>query len=197
MKNIVHTNVASLVGSWYFFYPTVPMRDPTWVGFRQSMIYSFGSMAFAALFVPPIKLIRLFITQLYDMGPCFYPITSCALDALDGLSNIFNDYSFTHIAVYGRSYCSSASSSIVELRSKGTQILLTNDNVVAPVLFWGAFAVGGISGSVAYAIAFKVLIGSVMPALWAGLAFFMGIFHDQYYTGSDSRSGKCDVGVLQ
>ena len=115
LKNLLHTTVSGVYGSWYF-YPTSPPSGPTRGAFKRASTYSFGSISFGSLIVAIINFLRQLCSigqqseaQSGDMiGAFFFCFLQCIIGLLDWAVQFINRYAFSHIALYGKAYIPAA-----------------------------------------------------------------------------------------
>lgn len=155
IKNTVHTTVAGIYGSWYFYaqnddskgtsrLPTGSTRG----AFRRATTYSFGSVSFGSLIIAFVNALRQACSVLRRheagegsiVGSIFACILSSLVALLDWLVTIFNRYAFCHIALYGDAYIPAAKDTWKVVKDRGVDVLV-NDCLMGPVLTMGAVGV--------------------------------------------------------
>lgn len=170
IKNTVHTTVAGIYGSWYF-YTTDP--DPTSSdvrrsakqlpkgatrgAFRRATTYSFGSVSLGSLIIAFVNALRQACTMLYRhevaegsiVGSIFACILTSLIALLDWLVTLFNRYAFCHIALYGKAYIPAAKDTWKMMKDRGVDALV-NDCLMGPVLTMGSIGVAYLSALLAY-----------------------------------------------
>lgn len=122
IKNTVHTTIAGIYGSWYYFCgesPAGPKKMPkgsTRGAFKRATTYSFGSISLGSLFIAFINMLRqaCSIAQQHEagegniVGSIFVWILGSCISLLDWLVTLFNRYAFCHIALFGKAYIPAA-----------------------------------------------------------------------------------------
>lgn len=159
VKNVVHVTVAGTVGSWYFLAPQL-QGDPTRRSLARALSTSFGSICLGSLVVSAIRALRL-AASAASRRAAPGPIRSCllcALGFLDVLVRFFNQYAFTHVALYGKHFTAASRDTWALLVRCGIDILAQKE-LTASVL---------LSGCVAGGLANVLLLGSVARASFAG-----------------------------
>ncbi|QDS69540.1 Protein pns1 [Venturia effusa] len=144
LKNIVHTTISGVYGSWYFCSHNMP-KGPTRGAFRRAMTYSFGSISLGSLIVAIINMLRqacsIAQNQASQEGNIVGTILFCCLQCLIGLLDwavqFVNRYAFSHIALYGKSYFKAAKDTWTMIKNRGIDALV-NECLIGPVLTMGA-----------------------------------------------------------
>ncbi|KAK0389000.1 hypothetical protein NLU13_2577 [Sarocladium strictum] len=159
IKNVIHTVIAGVYGSWYFCVHNFP-KDATRAATRRAMTYSFGSISFGSLIVAIIQFLRLICnaarSQAADDGGIFgmigyviFCIIGCLLSLLEWLVEFFNKYAYIHIALYGKPYIPAAKDTWHMMKDRGIDALV-NDCLIGPVLSFGGVFVGYATTLLAY-----------------------------------------------
>lgn len=190
IKNTIHTAVAGVYGSWYFFSSSaagIP-RGATRGALRRAVTYSFGSISFGSLGIAIINTFRqLFSVVRYRatgtgvcglLGSIMWCLGGCALAVLDWLTTFFNRYAFCHVALYGKAFIPAAKDTWGLMRDRGIDALI-NDSLVSPVLSMGSIFVGYLCALLSY-LFLQVTTpaynqgGEFTPAI-LGFAFISGL----------------------
>jgi hypothetical protein len=118
LKNIMHVTISGVYGSWYFCSqkPGGFPKGATRGAFKRSMTYSFGSISFGSLLVAIIQLLRQACTiaqqneaaQGNIVGQILFCVLGCLIGLLDWAVQFINEYAFSYIALYGKSYIQAA-----------------------------------------------------------------------------------------
>ncbi|KKK12139.1 hypothetical protein AOCH_000696 [Aspergillus ochraceoroseus] len=159
VKNTVHTTIAGVYGSWYFFANT-PRGMPqgaTRGAFRRATTYSFGSISFGSLIIAVINMLRqaCSVAQRQEaaqgnlVGTIMLWILGCFISLLDWLVTLFNRYAFCHIALYGKAYIPAAKDTWTMMKDRGVDALVT-DCLIGPVLTMGSVFVSYVCALLAY-----------------------------------------------
>jgi hypothetical protein len=175
VKNVVHVTVAGTVGSWYFLAPQL-QTDPTRRSLRRALTTSFGSICLGSLVVSLIRALRLGAsaasrrTSPGVLRSCLL----CALGFLDVLVRFFNQYAFTHVALYGKHFTSASRDTWSLLVRCGIDVLAQKE-LTGSVLLAGCVA-GGLANVLVLGTVARAAFGGDahewLPAAW--LVFLIG-----------------------
>ncbi|KGO70601.1 hypothetical protein PITC_051950 [Penicillium italicum] len=159
IKNTVHTTIAGVYGSWYFFSKSAGgmPKGSTRGAFRRATTYSFGSISFGSLIIAIINMLRqaCSVAQRQEaaqgnlVGSIFVWILGCFISLLDWLVTLFNRYAFCHIALYGKAYLPAAKDTWQMMRDRGIDALV-QDCLMGPVLTMGSTFVAYVCALLAY-----------------------------------------------
>ncbi|KAJ5956705.1 hypothetical protein N7501_010984 [Penicillium viridicatum] len=159
IKNTVHTTVAGVYGSWYFFSKSAGgmPKGSTRGAFRRATTYSFGSISFGSLIIAFINMLRqaCSIAQRHEagqgniIGSIAMWVLGCFISLLDWLVTLFNRYAFCHIALYGKAYIPAAKDTWKMMRDRGIDALV-QDCLMGPVLTMGSTFVAYVCALLAY-----------------------------------------------
>lgn len=159
IKNTVHTTIAGVYGSWYFFSgsPQGMPRGATRGAFRRATTYSFGSISFGSLILAFIQMLRqaCSVARQYEsgqgniVGSIAFCVLGCIIGILDWLVTLFNRYAFCHIALYGKAYIPAAKDTWAMMRDRGVDALV-QDCLMGPVLTMGATFVAYVCALLSY-----------------------------------------------
>ncbi|KAI9043669.1 choline transporter-like family protein [Aspergillus affinis] len=158
-KNTIHTTIAGVYGSWYFFggSPDGMPKGATRGAFRRATTYSFGSISFGSLILAIINMLRqaCSVAQRHEasegslVGSIAFWILGCLISLLDWLVTFFNRYAFCHIALYGKAYIPSAKDTWKMMKDRGVDALAA-DCLIGPVLTMGSVFVSYVCALLAY-----------------------------------------------
>ncbi|KAK2759343.1 putative choline transporter, neither null mutation nor overexpression affects choline transport [Arachnomyces sp. PD_36] len=161
LKNTIHTTIAGVYGSWYFFSGSaagIP-RGSTRSAFRRSVTYSFGSISFGSLAIAIINTLRQIFSVARSQsggggvlgiaGSIMWCMAGCVLAVLDWLITFFNRYAFCHIALYGKAYIPAAKDTWAMMKDRGIDALI-NDCLISPVLSMGSIFVAYLCALLSY-----------------------------------------------
>ena len=159
LKNTVHTTIAGVYGSWYFFSnsPNGMPKGATRGAFKRATTYSFGSISFGSLIIAFINMLRqaCSIAQRQEaaqgswVGSIMIWILGCFISLLDWLVTLFNRYAFCHIALYGKAYIPAAKDTWTMMKDRGLDALV-QDCLIGPVLTMGSVFVSYLCALLAY-----------------------------------------------
>lgn len=134
LKNTVHTIIAGVYGSWYFYANNYP-RGATRGAAKRALTYSFGSVSFGSLVVAIVQFLRQLCSVARNqsaadggvggmMGWAIFCILGCFLSILDWALSFLNRYAFCHIALYGKAYIPAAKDTWKMIKDRGIDALL-------------------------------------------------------------------------
>ncbi|PYH42365.1 choline transporter-like family protein [Aspergillus saccharolyticus JOP 1030-1] len=159
LKNTVHTTIAGVYGSWYFFSGTARgmPAGATRGALRRATTYSFGSISFGSLIIALINLLRqaCSVAQRQEaaqgslVGSIAFWVLGCVISLLDWLVTFFNRYAFCHIALYGKAYLPAARDTWTMMKDRGVDALAA-DCLVGPVITMGSVFVSYVCALLAY-----------------------------------------------
>lgn len=97
IKNVIHTTISGLYGSWYFCPNSMP-KGPTRGAFKRAVTTSFGSISFGSLLVAIINSLRQIcsIAQRTEAGQgnavagIFLCLLGCLISLLDWAVQFLN-----------------------------------------------------------------------------------------------------------
>lgn len=189
LKNVAHVSVAGTVASWWLV-PSTP--SPTCGALKRACTTSFGSICFGSLLVAVLQALRAVVKQARESArrsdngaaACALCCLECIINQLDNLIQYFNMYAYTHVAIYGKDFMSSAKDTWKMFCDRGFEVLI-NDDLTGLVLTMGCFLGAIVSclvgGGVGFALAdntqytwetlaaVSFLIGFVMTGLIMGV----------------------------
>ncbi|CAG8280275.1 unnamed protein product [Penicillium salamii] len=159
IKNTVHTTIAGVYGSWYFWSKSAGgmPKGSTRGAFRRATTYSFGSISLGSLIIAFIQMMRqaCSIAQRQEaaqgnlIGSIAMWVLGCFISLLDWLITLFNRYAFCHIALYGKAYIPAAKDTWKMMRDRGIDALV-QDCLMGPVLTMGSTFVAYVCALLSY-----------------------------------------------
>ncbi|KAI0516894.1 duf580 domain-containing protein [Xylaria bambusicola] len=149
IKNVTHTTISGVFGSWYFFHPSQQPRGVTRGAFKRSVTYSFGSISLGSLLVAIINFLRQLcsvarqneMAQGNILGSIAFLVLGCLISLLDWAVQFLNRYAFSYIALYGKPYIAAAKDTWNMIKQRGIDALI-NECLLGPVFSMGATFVG-------------------------------------------------------
>ncbi|ROT38169.1 DUF580-domain-containing protein [Sodiomyces alkalinus F11] len=156
IKNVIHTAISGVYGSWYFCAHNFP-HAATRGALKRALTYSFGSICFGSLVVAIINFLR-HICSVARMQAgaegdlitwALFCVLSCILAVIDWAITFLNRYAFCHIALYGKAYLPAAKDTWAMIKDRGIDALI-NECLIGPVLSFGATFVGYASALLAF-----------------------------------------------
>lgn len=171
IKNVTHTTISGVFGSWYFFNPSERPKKVTRGAFKRSMTYSFGSISLGSLLVAIINFLRQVcsIARQQEMAQgnvvasIMYLVLGCVISLLDWAVQFLNRYAFSYIALYGKPYFSAAKDTWTMIKQRGIDALI-NQCLLGPVFSMGATCIGYLCALLAH----LYLVSPAMPHCYVG-----------------------------
>jgi len=170
IKNVVHVTVAGTVGTWWW----TPLEasgccsKAVRESHNRAMTYSFGSICFGSLLVAIIQAIKQMVENAREsddgMLRC---VADCILGCLEVIMEMFNEWAFVYVGLYGYSFIDAAKNVITLFKSRGWTAIIT-DYIVDRVLMMISFGNGLITGGCA------ALISYMFNLDLEGVAFTIG-----------------------
>ncbi|GAM17590.1 hypothetical protein SAMD00019534_007650, partial [Acytostelium subglobosum LB1] len=158
IKNVVHTTVSGLFASWYFMDESgASMPEyPTLRSLNRAMTTSFGSICYGSLLISIVDTLNVLSIQMSGSMNLIVRLLGCILHGLlyllRNVLQLFNTYTFTQVAIYGKSYCQAAKDT-VELFKRRQSELVTNQIYVRTVIFVTCLVGGMIGGIIGHFVA--------------------------------------------
>ncbi|KAI1744936.1 duf580 domain-containing protein [Xylaria scruposa] len=149
LKNVTHTTVSGVFGSWYFFNPSEQPRAVTRGALKRSLTYSFGSISLGSLLVAIVNFLRQICSiarqnQMAEgniVASVMFLILGCLIGILDWAVQFLNRYAFSYIALYGKPYFAAAKDTWTMIKQRGIDALIY-ECLLGPVFSMGATFVG-------------------------------------------------------
>ncbi|KAI0475044.1 duf580 domain-containing protein [Xylariaceae sp. FL0804] len=157
LKNVAHTTVSGVYGSWYFFGQGNQPRAVTRGALKRSLTTSFGSISLGSLLVAIINFLRQMCSiarqneaaQGDMIGSIMFCVLGCIIGLLDWAVQFLNRYAFSYIALYGKPYFAAAKDTWRMIKQRGIDALV-NECLLGPVFSFGASFVGYACALMAY-----------------------------------------------
>jgi hypothetical protein len=133
--NVVHVTCSGVFATWYFVGEERTPASPTPANLKRALTSSFGSICFGSLIVAFLKTVYHFLRQAINTidNQVARMILSCILGCIERLTEFFNLYAFTHVAIYGTDFITSAKQTWALVKT-ATWPLLINDSIIWTVL---------------------------------------------------------------
>lgn len=149
IKNVTHTTISGVFGSWYFFNSAERPKGVTRGALKRSLTFSFGSIALGSLLVAIINLLRQLcsvarrneMAQGNMIASIILLVLGCLIGLLDWAVQFLNRYAFSYIALYGKAYFAAAKDTWTMIKQRGIDALI-NECLLGPVFSMGATCVG-------------------------------------------------------
>lgn len=157
IKNVVHVTVAGAVGSWWWAPQTTSccskaVRDSN----IRAITYSFGSICLGSLVVAIIQTIKQILENARQSDDGLLRcLADCCLGCVESLVEMFNEWAFIYVGIYGYSFVSSAKSVIQLFKHRGWSAIITDylvDRVLAMISIGNGLIVGGLSALLSYCL---------------------------------------------
>lgn len=150
IKNTIHVTIAGTVGEWWFNPANASSfcSGAIWDSFYRAATYSFGSICFGSLIVAVIQTLRQIVhnaRQNNDGNNILLCIAECILGCLEDLSQIFNQWAYVYVGLYGYNYIEAGKNVMTLLRQRGWTVIITDD-LVSNTLSLICLVLAGISG---------------------------------------------------
>ncbi|QSL66157.1 hypothetical protein MERGE_000532 [Pneumocystis wakefieldiae] len=187
IKNVVHTTICGVFGSYYYGYNTpegIP-KHATLSSLKRTTTYSFGSVCFGSLVASIVQLLRdLFKSLMRDragsgdiLGTIVSCFASCIFMLLDWLVQYFNHYCYAQIALYGKKYLRAAKDTWDMFKRNGIDALI-NDSLIDNVLFFGSLFVACLTAFFAY-----LYLRFTVPAYNDGGVYYIAAIFVAFFIG--------------
>lgn len=146
-KNVIHTSVAGVIGTWYFdpieaqscFSPAIQYS------LARTLSYSFGSVCLGSLLVSIVDFLKFLLDQTRNQdgrsNGVVLCIVSCLMGILENLLEYFNKWAFIYVGLYGYKYQVAGTLVMTLFKERGWTVLI-NDHLVAHVLGFMVFTIG-------------------------------------------------------
>ncbi|KAI1109353.1 duf580 domain-containing protein [Nemania sp. NC0429] len=149
LKNVTHTTISGVFGSWYFFNPAEQPRAVTRGALKRSLTFSFGSISLGSLLVAILNFLRQIcsVARHSEMAEgniatsVLFCVLGCFITLLDWAVQFLNRYAFSYIALYGKPYFAAAKDTWTMIKQRGIDALV-NECLLGPVFSMGATFVG-------------------------------------------------------
>lgn len=184
-KNVIHTTVAGLVGTW-FFEPTGAASfcsSAVTNSFLRSVTYSFGSICFGSLCVAIVQTLDFIVNSLRqeraqngesNVGVALLLCClDCLLSLLEGFLEFFNKYAFVYVGVYGYPFITAGKKVMTLFKERGWTVII-NDNLISNALGLMCFVVALLSGLVPFIFVASDESGGIKAAV-VGIGFFVAL----------------------
>ena len=179
LMNILHVTISGVFASFYLTGGKYSSPIGNCLG--RALTFSFGSICFGSLIVAAIQTVRFLVRSLKDDNSVVGAIADCILGCIENLASYFNFFAYTELAIYGRSFVSSAKDCWSLIKRSGVE-LIVNDILAGVVLTLGMLVVtvgGSLYGKLLISFIFNQLTQSapevyiVITALVFLLSFAM------------------------
>ncbi|TYZ58275.1 hypothetical protein PybrP1_007519 [[Pythium] brassicae (nom. inval.)] len=162
LRNIVMVTTAGTVSSWWHHADQDRAPLTTARALARALTLSFGSICFGSLLVSIVQTIRAVLASLQHalksqgnaVAACLLGCVGCLVGCLQHLVEYFNRFAYAYVGIYGYGFMASGKRVFELFASKGWTAI-TNDSLIANVLFFGKVVVGFLGaaagwGAVAY-----------------------------------------------
>jgi len=174
IKNLVHVTVSGTLSSWYFSAADATAANPTMGALKRACTTSLGSVALGSFLVALIRTVRALVHQARRSRNTFIACcVECLLAQMERAIEFFNVYAFSHVAMYGHTYCQAGQDTWNLLKGRGFDLLI-NDQLIEPVLVLGALIVGALTAIFGVLLA-KFAWNLQFWGAWAFVGFLVGL----------------------
>jgi len=175
IKNVVHVTVAGTVGTWW--WNPLEASGCCSKGVRDShnraLTYSFGSICFGSLLVAIIQTLKQLAESAREQeGGLLRCLADCILGCLETIMEMFNEWAFVYVGLYGYSFIEASKNVITLFKSRGWTAIIT-DYMVDRVLMMLSFGNGLLSGACAAYISYVFNLNLEGEAFMVG--FLVGV----------------------
>lgn len=177
IKAAVHCSVAGTTANWYFVTHQI---DPVGQATKRAVTTSLGSLAFGSLLVASLQFLQLIKKILNARNSSMSAVGSEAgrPGVFSPILEVFNDFAFVQIAVYGSPYRDAARATADLMKKMGITPVLAQVVIVSGVCMLGCILGGivgaGVGWSLAVSSELDILIGVDGLQGFGGLCFAFG-----------------------
>jgi len=196
VKNIFHTTIAGVVGTWWFapeearstrsngLFGCCGCTPAIYDSYVRSSFHSLGSIAFGSLLVGILKVFQLIVrcgrTQREQQrrlrgiqGTDFvFCLLQFFVDHLERLMEYINVWAFVYVGLYGYDYWTAGKQVGALFKTRGWEVII-NDNLVHGSLSLMSLFISMVTGVIGLLLGF-FLLGSVEAVKASVLGFFLG-----------------------
>jgi len=190
IKAVLHTSVAGTIGSWYFLSPNVP-RNSTGKALRRALTTSFGSLCLGSLVAASLQMMRgVARSASRKSAGTLRSCCLCLLGFVDVLVRFFNEFAYTQVALYGKSFTRASRDTWTLLVHHSAVDALVQRDLIASALGFGAL-LGGLGVALFVAVWAHSSFGGDSSLWWESqlCAFAIG------YTSTSLVSSVVESGV--
>ena len=174
IKAAVHCSVAGTTANWYFVTHQI---DPVAQATKRAVTTSLGSLAFGSLLVASLQILQLIrkISSARRSSMSAMATMSARPGFLSHILEVFNDFAFVQIAVYGSPYRDAARATADLMKKMGITPVLSQVVIVSGVCVLGCLLGGAVGAGVGWTLAVSseldVLLGDDGLQGFGGLCF--------------------------
>lgn len=175
IKNVVHVTVAGTVGTWWW----APLEANSCCSsavtdsHKRALSYSFGSICLGSLLVAIIQALKsLAESARQNDDGILKCIADCVLGCLETIIEIFNEWAFVYVGLYGYSFVEAAKNVMTLFKARGWTAIIT-DYMVDRVLLMISFGNGLLSGALAAGISYTLQLN--LEGIAFGVGFLVGL----------------------
>mmetsp|Transcript_9477 Transcript_9477/g.17835 ORF Transcript_9477/g.17835 Transcript_9477/m.17835 type:complete len:544 (-) Transcript_9477:251-1882(-) len=175
IKNVVHVTVAGTVGTWWW----TPLEangccsSAVTDSHKRAITYSFGSICLGSLLVAIIQTLKsLAESARQNDDGILKCIADCILGCLETIMEIFNEWAFVYVGLYGYNFVEAAKNVMTLFKARGWTAIIT-DYMVDRVLLMISFGNGLLSGGLAAGISYMLQLN--LEGIAFGVGFMVGL----------------------
>eukprot|EP01083_Nonionella_stella_P084200 233031_1 len=179
-KNIIHTTIAGVVGTWYYDPQDAKSFCSPAIGTSvyRSLTFSFGSICLGSLLAAILQTLDWIVNSLrqqqqQDQNAGLGSVVllcclDCILSLLQGLMEFFNKWAFIYVGVYGYTYVTAGKKVMKLFKERGWTVII-NDNLVNNALGLMCIAISLLSGIA------PVLLRTTSAEKFFGIGFIIAL----------------------
>uniref|UniRef100_A0A7S1MQC9 Choline transporter-like protein n=1 Tax=Neobodo designis TaxID=312471 RepID=A0A7S1MQC9_NEODS len=178
--NVAHVTTSGVVATWYFFGEAAMPPGPSAASAKRALTTSFGSICFGSAVVALLKTIYYFLRRAIDAidQPIVECILGCILGVIERLTELFNIYAFTQVAIYGHDFVTAAKQTFALVKESGWSLII-NDCLV-----WRSLAITNLVCSLGLCVVFWIAFNPIVGLLTLAVALSVfTIFFRPVYAG--------------
>jgi hypothetical protein len=175
IKNVVHVTVAGTVGTWWW----APLEANSCCSsavtdsHKRAISYSFGSICLGSLLVAIIQTLKsLAESARQNDDGILRCIADCILGCLETIMEIFNEWAFVYVGLYGYNFVEAAKNVMTLFKARGWTAIIT-DYMLDRVLLMISFGNGLLSGGIAAGISYMLQLN--LEGIAFGVGFLVGL----------------------
>ena len=184
IKNVVHVTVAGTVGTWWWSPSEASgcCSKAVRESHNRALTYSFGSICLGSLLVAIIQAIKSFVESAREQDDSLLRcLADCLLGCLETLMEMFNEWAFVYVGLYGYSFTDAARNVITLFKTRGWTTIITDymvDRVLMMISVGNGLVAGGCAALISYmfnlnleGVAFTVgfVVGLVLTSVVLGV----------------------------
>eukprot|EP00672_Neobodo_designis_P028700 CAMPEP_0174828880 /NCGR_PEP_ID=MMETSP1114-20130205/1583_1 /TAXON_ID=312471 /ORGANISM="Neobodo designis, Strain CCAP 1951/1" /LENGTH=577 /DNA_ID=CAMNT_0016062607 /DNA_START=76 /DNA_END=1810 /DNA_ORIENTATION=+ len=179
--NVVHVTASGVVATWYFVGEQRMPKTAVPANLKRSLTTSFGSICFGSAVVALLKTIYYFLRSAVRSSRAHILvklIAMCLIGIIERLTEMFNIYAFTQVAIYGHDFVTAAKQTFALVKESGWSLII-NDCLV-----WRSLAITNLVCSLGLCVVFWIAFNPIVGLLTLAVALSVfTIFFRPVYAG--------------